>query len=58
MTEDDARARALRILVRSFHKELVAQGYDDKQILAVAIELVGKVTETIAHARQPRPRRA
>ncbi len=48
MNDDDARSRAVKILVRSLYKELVAQGFDDKAILAVAIELVGKVTDKIA----------
>ena len=48
MTENEARERAVRILVRSLYKELVAQGFDDKQILAVAIELVGKVTDKLS----------
>jgi hypothetical protein len=48
MNHDEGRARAARILVRSLHRELVAQGFDDKAILAVAIELIGKVTDAIA----------
>ena len=48
VTENEARERAVRILVRSLYKELVAQGFDDKQILAVAIELVGKVTDKLS----------
>ena len=63
MNDVEARARAIRILVRSLYRELVAQGFDDKQILAVATELVGKVTDKLAEERQPRveerlPRRA
>ena len=54
MDEASARARAVRILVRSLYRELTAQGFDDKQILAVAIELVGKVTEKLAGDRVPR----
>jgi len=47
--DDEAeRARAVRILVRSLYRDLVAQGFDDKQVLAVAIELVGKITEKLA----------
>jgi hypothetical protein len=48
MNDDDARARAVRIVVRSLYRELVAQGFDDRQILAVAIELVGKVTDRVS----------
>lgn len=63
MNDAEARARAIRILVRSLYRELVAQGFDDKHILAVATELVGKVTDKLAEDRQPRveerlPRRA
>ena len=48
MNDEDTKARAVRILVRSLYRELLAQGFDDKQILAVAIELVGKVTDRIS----------
>ena len=54
MTENEARERAVRILVRSLYKELLAQGFDDKQILAVAIELVGKVTDKLADDAEQR----
>jgi hypothetical protein len=48
------RDRAIQILVRSLYRDLKAQGFDDKQILAVAIELVGKVTEELSEERLPR----
>ena len=51
--QDDAERR-VKILVRSLYRELVAQGFDDKQILAVAIELVGKVTDRVAHEQPKR----
>ena len=54
MDEDDARARAVKILVRSLYKELLAQGFDDKAILAVAIELVGKVTDKLSDDQRQR----
>ena len=38
----------MKILVRSLYRDLVAQGFDHKQIVAVAIELLGKVTDTLA----------
>jgi hypothetical protein len=44
---DEARERAVTIVVRSLYKELVAQGFDDKQIVAVAIELLGRVTDKL-----------
>lgn len=54
MNDDDARSRAVKILVRSLYKELVAQGFDDKAILSVAIELVGKVTDKIGDEHRKR----
>ena len=53
--DNEIRARAVRILVRSLYRELTTQGFDDKQILAVAIELVGKVTEKLSQD-QAKPR--
>jgi hypothetical protein len=55
--DDDQKKRAVQILVRSLYRELTARGYDDKQILAVAIELIGKVTDRVA-SEQPKRRRA
>jgi len=55
MDEQDTKERAVRILVRSLYRELVGQGFDDKQILAVAIELVGKVTDRVS-SEQPKRR--
>ena len=56
MTDDEARARAVRILVRSLHRSLVEQGFDDRAILAVATELVGRVTDKLAGDKQRRRR--
>lgn len=56
MTDDAARDRAIQILVRSLYRELRAQGFGDKHILAVAIELVGKVTDKLSE--EPLPQRA
>jgi hypothetical protein len=53
MTDDAARERAIQILVRSLYRDLKAQGFDDKHIVAVAIELLGKVTEELATERLP-----
>ena len=54
VNDNDAKARAVRILVRSLYRELTAQGFDDKQILSVAIELVGKVTDKITQDQKAR----
>jgi hypothetical protein len=41
--------RAARILAKSIYRELTAQGYDDKQIVALATELIAEVTNSIGH---------
>jgi len=39
--------RAARILAKSIYRELTSQGYDDKQIVALATELLAEVTARI-----------
>jgi hypothetical protein len=41
--------RAARILAKSIYRELTSQGYDDKQIVALATELISEVTASISH---------
>ena len=41
--------RAARILAKSIYRELTSQGYDDKQIVALATQLISEVTARIAH---------
>ena len=43
--------RAARILARSIYRELTSQGYDDKQIVALATELLAEVTASIGDQR-------
>jgi hypothetical protein len=45
--------RAARILAKSIYRELTAQGYDDKQIVALATELISEVTKGMAHTEEP-----
>ena len=42
------KQKAVRILAKSLYRELTAQGYDDKQIVALATELISAVTNRIA----------
>lgn len=42
------RNKAVRILAKSLFRELSAQGYDEKQIVCLATELISEVTTTIA----------
>jgi len=45
------RDRAIRILAKSVYKELSKQGYDARQLLSFATELIGQVTDGLAHNR-------
>lgn len=38
------REKALKILAKSIFKELKSQGYDSKQIVGLATELISQVT--------------
>jgi hypothetical protein len=42
------RNKAVRILARSMFKELTQQGYDSRQIVALATELISEVTADLA----------
>lgn len=48
MTEREAKARAVKILAKSIYRDLEAQGYDEKQIVALATELISEVTSKMA----------
>ena len=47
------RNRAMRILAKSIFRELTAQGYDERQIVNLATELISEVTTNIAAKSQP-----
>jgi hypothetical protein len=42
--------RAIRILAKSIFRELQTQGYDEKQIVSLATELLSEVTQKMASA--------
>ena len=57
------RNRAVRILAKSVHRELREQGYDPREIVAFAAELIGRVADGMADGRarrrtrrEPKPR--
>ena len=52
-SDRDVKTKAVRILAKSIYRDLTAQGYDDKQIVALATELIGEVTARISHADHP-----
>ena len=48
MNDREAKARAVKILAKSIYRDLEAQGFDEKQIVALATELISEVTNRIA----------
>ena len=40
--------KALKILAKSIFKELKAQGYDSRQVVSLATELIAQVTSDLA----------
>ena len=48
-TPQQDREKALKILARSMFKELKSQGYEARQIVALATELISQVTSDLAH---------
>ena len=51
MTDREAKSRAVKILAKSIYRDLEAQGFDEKQIVALATELISEVTSKIATVR-------
>ncbi len=42
------RQKQVRILAKSLFRELTAQGYDERQIVSLATELISEVTQRMA----------
>ncbi len=43
------RQKAVRILAKSLFRDLTAQGFDEKQIVSLATELISEVTHKMAN---------
>ncbi len=48
----EGRARALRILARSLCKDLAARGFDERDVLGLAGELIEEVTVRVGQSQQ------
>lgn len=46
------REKALKILAKSIFKELKSQGYDSRQIVGLATELIAQVTSDLGNDSQ------
>lgn len=55
MTDREAKSRAVKILAKSIYRDLEAQGFDEKQIVALATELISEVTAKMAKAAAALP---
>ncbi len=53
MSEREAKARAVKILAKSIYRDLEAQGFDEKQIVSLATELISEVTNKISRSSSP-----
>jgi hypothetical protein len=49
--------RSVRILAKSIYRELKTQGYDDRQIVGLATELLSEVTDEMSRESAHEPRR-
>jgi hypothetical protein len=52
MTDREAKSRAVKILAKSIYRDLEAQGFDERQIVALATELISEVTSKMAQANE------
>jgi hypothetical protein len=51
-TDRQAKINAVRILAKSIYRDLESQGFDEKQIVALATELISEVTVRMSQ-REP-----
>ena len=56
-TDRQAKLNAVRILAKSIYRDLESQGFDEKQIVALATELISEVTSRMSQ-REPAPQQA
>jgi hypothetical protein len=52
MNDREAKARAVKILAKSIYRDLEAQGFDEKQIVALATELISEVTAKMSRGNE------
>ena len=53
VARDPEREKALKILAKSIFKELRAQGYESRQVVGLATELIALITTDLAHPSAP-----
>ncbi|MBL0220480.1 MAG: hypothetical protein IPQ07_42255 [Myxococcales bacterium] len=55
MTDREAKSRAVKILAKSIYRDLEAQGFDEKQIVSLATELISEVTTKMRGSSEKLP---
>lgn len=50
MNDREAKARQVKILAKSLYRDLQDQGFDEKQIVALATELISEVTTAMSRS--------
>ncbi len=55
MTDREAKSRAVKILAKSIYRDLEAQGFDEKQIVSLATELISEVTSKMRGSSEKLP---
>ena len=53
MTDREAKSRAVKIPAKSIYRDLEAQGFAERQIVALATELISEVTTKISRGSSP-----
>jgi len=54
MMSNAERQKQVRILAKSLFRDLTAQGYDERQIVSLATELISEVTTRMASESRAR----
>jgi len=52
MNDREAKARAVKILAKSIYRDLQEQGFDEKQIVALATQLISEVTTKMSRSNE------
>jgi hypothetical protein len=52
MTDRESKSRAVKILAKSIYRDLEAQGFDERQIVSLATELISEVTAKMSRTEK------
>ena len=52
LTDREAKSRSVKILAKSIYRDPEAQGFDERQIVALVTELISEVTTKISRGSE------